>query len=311
MENDVVCGFIEELDDCDESISPLMNRSGGKAVWLTDGVPDNECPQCKKQMLFMLQLYAPLDIEIAYHRVFYLLHCPFCNSFHVLRTQIGQGSNYDNDDYCQSIVDINECVVCGFPSTTTCNKCSTPYCSAVHCLYDFEAHKEVCGKKNIRRLGRGRDEAKKVKVASEYLIETEMESELVEPEDGVKKVMKNMSPTQEDWGLKDGEGITNEVDPVWVRFNTHIAKDPNQVLRYNRNGKPLWISSTGIPTNPPKCKRCGLDCIFEWQLLPQFIFATNLDLELDIDFGTLVIYSCPNSCGDGYVYEEVVVQNFD
>ncbi|EDR25875.1 programmed cell death protein, putative [Entamoeba dispar SAW760] len=310
MEDGIICGFIEELQE-DETPNPIMNRSGGCASWLGKKVPNNVCPHCQKPMLFMLQLYAPLEMAQSYHRVFYLFHCPFCLKFTVLRNQLPEGTLYDKEDFCESIVTEEQCVICGFPSSTHCPDCTTPYCCSLHCLYDREEHKLKCGQVLQRKLGGERNKAKPQKSASEYLIVTEPENELVEKEDvQLKKVIETMHPDNEDLGIKESD--LQQSDPVWIKFNTKIAKDPSQVLRYQFNGKPLWIKSNDIPQHPPSCPRCGKQCVFEWQLLPQFIYATNLDIELNIDYGTIVVYSCPDSCGgDDYVNEPVVVQYFD
>ncbi|ELP89151.1 programmed cell death protein, putative [Entamoeba invadens IP1] len=313
MEEGVVCGFLDELHE-DDRVNPLMNRCGGVACWLSDKVGNkNKCPYCNKEMLFMVQVYAPLEFEYAYHRVVYLFHCPFCLKFVVLRNQIGMGTLYDDEDYCESIVKGNMCEICGFPSTTKCDKCDTYYCGVVHKLYDFDTHKLLCGRPHHHVRGKlnGRGGAIKRQKASEYLIETEEESELKEPEDKeVQRMINTSKEMEKESGTKESDIPQEATDPVLLKFYEKIGKAPSQVLRYKFGGKPVWIK-TDTQLTIPKCKRCGKECVFEWQLLPQFIYATNLDIELNIEFGTIAIYVCPDSCGgDDYVYENVIVQYF-
>ena len=83
-------------DDVDEDVCPLDSetllhrtldwsswdggKAGGKPIWLDPKhVPTRErllCDQCGRQMVFMLQVYAPLDdVAAAFHRSLYVFCC--------------------------------------------------------------------------------------------------------------------------------------------------------------------------------------------------------------------------------------------
>jgi Programmed cell death protein 2, C-terminal putative domain. len=57
-------------------------------------------------------------------------------------------------------------------------------------------------------------------------------------------------------------------DKSFSKFSERISKNPDQVLRYDRGGKPLWISSDHIPIDDdiPHCEYCGEKRQFEFQV---------------------------------------------
>jgi len=136
--------------------------------------------------------------------------------------------------------------------------------------------------------------------------------------------------------MTDQTGIS---DLVTIEFYTRIGRSKGSVqgqcLRYCRWKdefiSPLWISSAHQPKNRtdiPSCNYCGSERNFEFQLMPQMInylkFETKLMFERErsiennegnsqkeqimklleqkdsIDWGTVAIYTCTSSCGDGF-----------
>lgn len=101
---------------------------------------------------------------------------------------------------------------------------------------------------------------------------------------------------------------------VVQRFKRRISAEPHQVLRYDRGGSPLWVSSEHEPLeeNIPRCP-CGAKRIFEFQVMPQLLINLKVDsTEASIDWGTLVVYTCADSCdhGNKYVPEFIWKQDF-
>lgn len=213
-ETSVDVGLIDDFDDSEElssdelALSRLMLKSpffpskvGGKPAWLDHtnlplpaGTPlppsppsdtnNNksdcivlQCSSCKSQLVFLLQIYAPLasndkyldqveDSEKAFHRVLYVF---LCNNFEcgnknfkVLRSQLSRKCDYfsydspptlENGDqdlvlskshllsFYRALNDMNSlnlCPVCGFRSTKKCSKCNFSfYCSQAHQLHDW------------------------------------------------------------------------------------------------------------------------------------------------------------------------------
>ena len=111
--------------------------------------------------------------------------------------------------------------------------------------------------------------------------------------------------------LEDGEGGGGEEkyektrarhgDAVFSRFMKRISLCPQQILRYCRGGKPLFISEP--PSNMaqvvPACGSCGGSRTFELQLMPALVsLLQRMDggAEAQLEFGTVLVYTCRNSC---------------
>ncbi|KAH9786601.1 MYND-type domain-containing protein [Citrus sinensis] len=87
----------------------------------------------------------------------------------------------------------------------------------------------------------------------------------------------------------------------WATFQEHVAKAPEQVLRYCRSAgaKALWPTSSGqlSKADIPKCSYCGGPRCFEFQILPQLLFYFGVSNDVDsLDWATMVVYTCESSC---------------
>lgn len=121
--------------------------------------------------------------------------------------------------------------------------------------------------------------------------------------------------------LQDGEGGSGEEkyektrarhgDAVFSRFMKRISLCPQQILRYCRGGKPLFISEP--PSNMaqlvPACGSCGGSRTFELQLMPALVSLLQRKdgAEAQLEFGTLLVYTCRSSCwtaGSGSALDE-------
>lgn len=93
-------------------------------------------------------------------------------------------------------------------------------------------------------------------------------------------------------------------DASFARFRKRIAEDADQVLRYEHDGQPLWISDQHQLTAAlvPSCERCGSRRAFEFQIMPQML---NTIKEPAFDWGIINVYTCLASCdtADAYVEE--------
>merc|ERR1711971_93247 len=88
-------------------------------------------------------------------------------------------------------------------------------------------------------------------------------------------------------------------DKVMEKFKRRIQRCPDQVLRYERRGRPLECSPQTLQP-PPACQKCGGQRTFEFSVMPQLLSELGL------------IYTCDNSCSvKGYVTEHVSVQDFE
>ncbi|NWY01077.1 PDCD2 protein, partial [Nothoprocta ornata] len=106
-----------------------------------------------------------------------------------------------------------------------------------------------------------------------------------------------------------------EDDKIFRKFKERIAVEPEQIIRYCRGGEgPLWVSSENIPEEKdiPNCS-CGAKRIFEFQIMPQLLNHLQVDrLGESMDWGTLAVYTCAESCSQagGYAEEFIWKQDF-
>ncbi|KAG7197484.1 hypothetical protein KM043_013332 [Ampulex compressa] len=110
------------------------------------------------------------------------------------------------------------------------------------------------------------------------------------------------------------KGIPKHGDEMFHNFLCRIQKNPGQILRYSRdNSAPLLLYP--INGHVGKCRHCGSGMIFEVQVLPtiipKLILYPRSDQKFQIEFGTILIYTCIKSCwstNELYKEEHVIVQ---
>ncbi|TSK45836.1 Programmed cell death protein 2-like [Bagarius yarrelli] len=90
-------------------------------------------------------------------------------------------------------------------------------------------------------------------------------------------------------------------DAVFSAFMKRITSCPEQVLRYSWSGTPLFIMEppSNVNETAPPCEHCGSPRVFEFQLMPALVSllrSTRLTTEFSVEFGTVLIYTCRDSC---------------
>lgn len=99
------------------------------------------------------------------------------------------------------------------------------------------------------------------------------------------------------------EAATTPAQSQFAEFSARIAREPAQVLRYcfEEGALPLCPGPSPLPdpSSIPLCQLCGAPRRFEFQIMPQLLNHLGIDAEDESgpDFGTIAVYSCPNSCG--------------
>jgi len=119
----------------------------------------------------------------------------------------------------------------------------------------------------------------------------------------------------QDANLDDLDVVMKKNDKAFNKFRKRIEHDPEQILRYQRGGTPLFVSAEFAPkeSDIPHCS-CGSKRIFEFQIMSQILIYLSLDSVADSpDWGTLLVYTCSKSCAAGtgaYVQEYLWKQDF-
>jgi len=346
----VELGFAEK---CEKKIdlSSLFNPSklGGRPAWLSfDGLPKAEmlqCGNCNEQMVLLCQLFVPTadllnGVEQDYDRTLYLFCCrqgpcskfpTFVKAFRAERIHLPSQPNYDDGEDAELVELCTQlekphklCNLCGCLGDKVCSSCHEVwYCCKKHQAIDWKySHKKRCNANNlIDKISNlhfdDNANTKHPLFFDEYEI-------VIEEEPAAKPVKKMV--VEEEYP-EAAEPITDkklkkellklenkEVDEVFAEFRERIDREPEQIIRYNQGGKPLWVSKDNVPVTPkdiPPCS-CGAPRRFEFQVLPQVINYLGVETTVDsIDFGTLCVYTCSLNCRDSDVYKEEVVWKQD
>ncbi|KAL1769389.1 programmed cell death protein 2-like [Sigmodon hispidus] len=87
-------------------------------------------------------------------------------------------------------------------------------------------------------------------------------------------------------------------DQTFYKFMKRIAACQEQILRYSWSGEPLFLACpTSEISDIPACSGCGGQRTFEFQLMPALVsMLSSADLGLTVEFGTILIYTCEQSC---------------
>lgn len=93
-------------------------------------------------------------------------------------------------------------------------------------------------------------------------------------------------------------------DEVANKFIKTVSKFSRQVIRYAWNGKPLLNQDVKI--KPGQCSSCKSKRTFELQIMPGFISQMKpiINESIELDFGTVLFFTCKNNCNDQSVHVE-------
>nr|CAB3264723.1 programmed cell death protein 2 [Phallusia mammillata] len=302
------------------------SKVGGKPAWLDPkNLPTTkmlECKNCCKPMIFLLQLYAPVDEhEHCFHRSIVVFCCKNGNCYSQQEHQTVQAFSctlprnnlfypFDPPDYesgkaAQSCTNPKKlCNLCGAAGNKTCAKCkAVNYCGRDHQVLDWKNHKPVCGQET--NLDDKENDNTILFPEKEIVIESEEElgnSEELQQNDGKCNGHVSQSSSSTSYSateLEEAVGKQSE-DKTFTKFKWKIANYPDQVVRFHPGGKPLWCSAKGQikSDDVPNCP-CGAKRKFEFQIMPQLLSYLNVESTIDqatIDWATVAVYACSQNC---------------
>ena len=249
------------------------------------------------------------------------------------------------------------CAVCGVKGASVCSACkSVWYCGKRCQKRDWKhGHKQLCNQTDSTPSASPApatpppvlvDRSSLLFPCHELEIETEYipasstadyskENELLT----TYNTKQTDGDADEDDELDDTDGLSSlgplhKHDRLFTRFRRRIAHNPDQVLRYERAGTELWVSSDAANRESGGgsggvCERCGGVRVYECQVLPQLLYYLDREesgvrrvgedekaaamraLKEGLDWGSLFVYTCERNCGDGeaeYMREWVYVQ---
>lgn len=166
----VVLGFLDKCEAWKLQSRLFPSKVGGKPAWLSlKHVPSSDqltCETCNKLMVFLCQIYAPIESEPQsisnFHRTIFVFLCRTvtCNknqqitSFKIFRSSLPRENEFYSINPPQLVDDptfdvmkwIDICNLCGIAADKKCGKCKLAmYCSKEHQTIDWKkGHKLSC-----------------------------------------------------------------------------------------------------------------------------------------------------------------------
>ncbi|XP_015791123.1 programmed cell death protein 2-like [Tetranychus urticae] len=98
-------------------------------------------------------------------------------------------------------------------------------------------------------------------------------------------------------------------DKIAYKFYKKLRDFPKQVIRYSWQGQPL-LNRSNLNYAIEACENCGSSRKFEFQLMPALISKLNFppspssQSSVDLNYGTVLIYTCSNNCDSKALSEE-------
>ncbi|XP_076034390.1 zinc finger protein RP-8 [Oratosquilla oratoria] len=342
----VELGFVEKSPKWKLKSKYFPSKVGGFPAWLElHNLPSSDellCKVCKKPLVFLCQVYAPFtDKEHCFHRTMFVFVCRDgscskendCSNIKVFRSQLSRDNNSypfeapkEEESGCESpgAADFhNLCRICGALGPKVCGGCKKAwYCSREHQAIDWRGgHKKECKESDTVQNFTAKEGSF---LFPEFEIEMEPEELENEPNPSEEQIMKDYedllrtgNANNSSYDPEDEADLikmaTKETDKQFRKFRTRINQYPDQIIRYDRGGEPLWVSSDNKPKDIPQCPLCGEQKQFEFQIMPQLLVHLKADSTgRSIDWGTVLVYSCSQSCQQdkGYVEESVYKQDY-
>ncbi|XP_041976344.1 programmed cell death protein 2 [Aricia agestis] len=340
-------GFLEEKSAWQLHPRFFPSKVGGKPAWLDlNNLPNPSeltCSKCENPLIFLCQVYAPYeDREDCFHRTLFIFICRngsccqpnSANNIKVFRSQLARRNDYYSYEPYKEIESevfpmekwSKHCILCGNKAPSHCSKCKKVYyCSRKHQILDWQkGHKEKCediqqGKENVASHFTVTETGKSVLFKEWELIVDEEDDEdpaevNVDNEmDKLKKMIaEKKAGTLSNVSEAELEQYAKPIpeDKVFNKFSKRVARHPDQVLRYDKGGVPLWITSdkSNSIVHIPNCQYCGGERQFEFQIMPQLLNYINVGIEFNsIDWGVIVVYTCKTSCNGEPAYKEEYV----
>ncbi|KAM7342618.1 zinc finger protein RP-8 [Cochliomyia hominivorax] len=308
-----------------------------------------KCNKCNNAKSFLCQIYAPYDDIHNFHRMIYVFVCrtESCykandnSNITILRSQLPKCNEFypdeppsDEGEAAPEVLPKNHklCLACGCLGPLKCGRCKkVNYCGAPHQRLHWKYHKLSCSSDNSDPAN-VTDEPLSEILFPEWEIDIDcladeesrnIDKSIRDEERELQKlhelIAKGKAGEFQDLPESELDKYTKgseEIDDIYFeKFRKECDKDPLQIIRYKRNGQALWIADTektikGQLENIPKCKLCGEQRQFEFQIMPQML---NYLKDSNVDWGVLAVYTCPKSCAlpneKGYVEEFCIKQD--
>eukprot|EP00126_Sphaerothecum_destruens_P002387 Sdes_comp15827_c0_seq1m4904 len=321
------------------------SKVGGIPAWLNPLTApchsDICCQICRQSMVFLLQIYAPLSMEQCFHRSVFVFccangKCHFENDaakiFKVFRNQLPAINQFyktpENQDSDTSSGSQQE--DSGLVGRFSALDLSWKYFQE----YEIITETEPSIQHQLPENGSSEHIEEDASTDEEEDSSTRQQVRLSQFQKIVTELRQKQREAGENFDEENWDDSCfeqshqNSIDETFKQFQHRISAEPEQICRYERGGQPLWVSDQiDQKLNSLCCKSCGGKVVFEFQILPQLLYFLRVErlqestdsyenIRHSIDWGTLAIYTCANSCsltsqgGSLYLEEHIIKQNF-
>ena len=328
----VQLGFAEEPKKGDFDLKNFPSKIGGLPVWLlplSNNISETFfiC-SCGENLSFLLQLYCPLeDKDNSFHRMIYVFFCQKCwkkkDLVKVLRINLPEKSSiYDgeeilninkiiNDETIKKVNEIlkkfilDEFFISTAPERKEASKLYLDF-------YSNAEEKSINSSDGSNNNIQDKDMEEEIifnNVKEEKEYDNMIQNYLKEnPGVNIEKIEEESDDEKENDKIID----SSNSDIILSLFTKVTNYDKKQIIRYYRNNfYPLWFTQEKIlSTKKTKCRNCGNDIVFEFQIMP-YLFIKEPQIAFN-DIGTIVIYTCKKCCDSkiegGFVEEYGFIQ---
>ena len=328
----VQLGFAEEPKKGDFDLKNFPSKIGGLPVWLlplSNNISETFfiC-SCGENLSFLLQLYCPLeDKDNSFHRMIYVFFCQKCwkkkDLVKVLRINLPEKSSiYDGEEILninkiindETIKKVNEILkkfileeffISTAPERKEASKLYLDF-------YSNAEEKSINSSDGSNNNIQDKDMEEEIifnNVKEEKEYDNMVQNYLKEnPGVNIEKIEEESDDEKENDKIID----SSNSDIILSLFTKVTNYDKKQIIRYYRNNfYPLWFTQEKIlSTKKTKCRNCGNDIAFEFQIMP-YLFIKEPQIAFN-DIGTIVIYTCKKCCDSkiegGFVEEYGFIQ---
>ncbi|KAJ2614433.1 hypothetical protein H4S08_001713 [Coemansia sp. RSA 1365] len=339
---DPTCPLSADQVLCDECAKPMP-------MLIQLSAPEDEPAEAFHRMIYVFACRNGACHKTEVKRCMRVMRAQLSEKNAIYREQVcgdsaGAGSNDDIEwVLAEHVKPAPLCVVCGLLGNKACSRCHTRrYCSRSHQMEDWNTgHNVECPSEKAPENDSVDNERRLQHLLYPECVIVSEEEPLCgkDDEDGdCDEESSNSGEGVEQESTaealtKTGEDLDDleiDVDEAFMAFQKRVQRSPDQIIRYARSpdsnevDKPLFVSNADQPridTDISRCEQCGASRQFEFQIMPQMLNHLLLDTAdpASIDWGTLLVYSCPKNCTDGgqnqagalaYAPEVVWRQNF-
>ena len=328
----VQLGFAEEPKKGDFDLKNFPSKIGGLPVWLlplSNNISETFfiC-SCGENLSFLLQLYCPLeDKDNSFHRMIYVFFCQKCwkkkDLVKVLRINLPEKSSiYDGEEILninkiindETIKKVNEILkkfileeffISTAPERKEASKLYLDF-------YSNAEEKSINSSDGSNNNIQDKDMEEEIifnNVKEEKEYDNMVQNYLKEnPGVNIEKIEEESDDEKENDKIID----SSNSDIILSLFTKVTNYDKKQIIRYYRNNfYPLWFTQEKIlSTKKTKCRNCGNEIVFEFQIMP-YLFIKEPKIAFN-DIGTIVIYTCKKCCDSkiegGFVEEYGFIQ---